>query len=150
MYADTIHHHAAPKEDPFHDVFLPERQECMYGCEHSGRPPSNAATEGHLLTFRRPLLRYSVDRLCGSKDSRRLLRRLPGITDVPKAIDTSTVAFTDDLRVVNPVEVLKNASPNQEAHRILDHAVAEARHPSVPSRPKITNRTLLFPNKLKP
>ena len=95
-------------------------------------------TAGHLMGDRfiprflahgwRPLQRYSASRTCRSTHSGRLVRRLPWLPDAPKAIDISTVAFADDIRVVHPIQIRETATPNKEAHRILDHAVTEAEH----------------------
>ena len=75
------------------------------------------------LTYQRLLQRYSAGRINQPTQSRRPQRRLPWLPDNPKAIDISTVQLADDLRVVHPLHVRETATPHEEAHRFLNHAV---------------------------
>ena len=75
------------------------------------------------LTYRRLFQRYAAGRIYQPTQSRRPQRRLPWLPDNPKAIDISTVQIADDLRVVQTMHVRETATPHEEAHRFLNHAV---------------------------
>ena len=80
------------------------------------------------LTYRRPLTRYTAGRIARTRDARGLLRTLPWLPRVLSVIDISTVIFADDVRVVHPIRINTQSTPNLEARRIVKMATDEAEH----------------------
>ena len=136
-YAETISLHAANEEHPMHDLFLQRQRSACVDIEAADgllqvRPTmGNLMGDGYIrsvfsLTYRRPLTRYAAGRIARSKNARRLLRKLPWLPGAPRLVDSSTVAFEDDIRVVHQVTINRKSTPYLEAHTIMKVATEEA------------------------